>query len=98
MTAGQLRGEIRQDVAEHVGGDDHVEALRGAHHMRHHGIDDEIVDRDAGEGARDLAALLEKQTIAELQHIGLVHDADVLAAVCGELERRLVRCGRSTRA
>ena len=44
--AGQFGRQVGQDVAEHVGRDHDVEAPRRAHHMRHHRIDDELVERD----------------------------------------------------
>ena len=46
--AADLGGEIGENVAEHVGGDDHVERGGIAHEQRSHGIDDALLVLHAG--------------------------------------------------
>ena len=47
--AGNLGREVGQDVAEHVGGDDHVEDAGVAHQQRRHGVDDALLVGDLRE-------------------------------------------------
>ena len=46
--AGDCAGEVGDDVAEQVVGDDHVEALRVLHEHDHGGIDVQVIDRHLG--------------------------------------------------
>src|SRR5207237_1928978 len=86
QAAGRFRRHIRDDVAEHVGGDDDVESRRVAYQMRHHGIDKDLVYRDIGKIARRFATFVDEHAIAELEHIALVHDGDVFLASLRALE------------
>ena len=52
--AGDGGGEVGDDVAEQVVGDDHVEARRVGGHEDRGGVDVQVVDRDVGELRRDL--------------------------------------------
>ncbi len=82
--AGEFGGEVREDVAEHVGGDDDVEAGGIAHHVGHHGVHQDLVDREAGILRRRGAADVQEHAIRYAQHIGLVHHREVLAPAHGE--------------
>jgi hypothetical protein len=79
-------GFVGQDVAEHVGGDDDVEALRIADQARRHRIDDDLVDGDVRKLRGDPVALLDEHAAAELEHGVLVNQRQQLAALPGELE------------
>ena len=50
QAADQLRRKVAQDVAEHVGGDDHVEAARVLHQLHRRGIDKEMLGLEVGRG------------------------------------------------
>ena len=80
-------GEVGQDVAEQVGGDDHVELVR-VHHQLHAGVvDDHLLGRDLGVLRRDLARHLEEQARGGLHDVGLVHHRDLAATKApGQLE------------
>ncbi len=77
---GDLAGEVGEDVAEHVLGDDHVELVGAADEVHGHGVDVEVVDADVRVVLGDLAADVAEQAGGHLQHVGLVHDGDLLAA------------------
>ncbi len=91
--AGDLGGLVGQDVAEHVGGDDHVERARVAHQQRRHGVDDTLLVGDVGVVLRHRAHALEKQAVGHAQHVGLVHRRHLAAAAGGEAECRLGDAG-----
>ena len=78
--AGNLRRFVRQDVAEHIGGDDDVELRRIAYQQSGHRIDDFFVGRDLREILRHLAKLAQEQPVGNTQHVGLVHGGNFLAA------------------
>src|SRR3712207_7605472 len=52
--AGKLAGEVGQDVAEHVLGDEHVEVGRPAYQVDGHGVDVEVVDLRSEEHTSEL--------------------------------------------
>ena len=80
--AGQLRGLVGQDVAEHVGGDDHVEALRrrapAAPPWRRRSARRAHV-RDTP--AATLRTSRRNRPSESLQHVGLVHGGHLAAAL-----------------
>ena len=77
--AGDLVGE---DVAEEVGRDQHVELPGVEHELHRAGIDDAVVAVDAALiSPRRSSAGLEEEAGQRLQHVGLVDDGDLLAAV-----------------
>ena len=84
---GQHRGNIREDIAEHVGGNHHIE-LPGRAHQLHGGIVDiHVTQLDIRivlcNTQHDLAP-----QFGHFQHVGLVHRAQALAALARNLERR----------
>jgi len=83
--AGDLGGLVRQDVAEQVLGDDHVEAAR-VPHQQHRARVHELVDqRHVGEALGHLLDHLHPE-LRGLEHVGLVHVRHVLAAPARRLE------------
>ncbi len=76
---GQHRRGVREDVAEDVAGDDHVEVARAADEMHGRRIDIEMRELHIGVIAPDLAHHLAPERHC-LQHIGLVHGTDLAAA------------------
>ena len=84
--SGQLGGLVGEDVAEHVGGDDDVEAVRAADQGGRGRVHDQLLQLDVGELLGDLADLAEEQPVGQLEHVGLVHGGDLAAAVAGQLE------------
>src|SRR5262249_5579796 len=87
-TARQFGGQVRKDIAIHVGGDDDVEAPGIAHHVGHHRIDDDVVDYDRRKRPSDLSAFFNEKAVSDLEHVGLVHNGHVLAPRHRELEGR----------
>ncbi len=83
--SGQHRGAIRQDVAEHIARDDHVEPPGVAHQHHHRGIDEHVAELDVGivlaHPRDDLAPELHR-----LEHIGLVDRAEAAVAPARRLE------------
>ena len=61
--AGQFCAFIRQNIAVHVGRDQHIEVRRTADQMRGRRIDDQLFDFDAGAVGSDLHNLFEEQAI-----------------------------------
>ena len=84
--AGEFGGKVGEDVAEHVGGDDHVESIGRAHHVGHHCIDELIVDGDVGKLAAYFVADVDEHAVGNLQDIGLVHNGDMPAAPHGQFK------------
>ena len=78
--ADQAGDQIREDVAEQVGGDDDVE-LPGVQHQLHRaGIDDAVIAFDpAFIFLGDLLAGFQENAGQCLQHVGLVHQSDLFA-------------------
>ena len=90
--AGNLGGFVGQDVAEHVGGDDHVERAGVAHQQRRHRVDDLLLAFDLRIARRDRARAFEEQPVGDAQHVRLVHDGDVLAPLHAPAETLPRRC------
>ena len=87
--AHQPGDQVGQDVAEEVGGDDHVELPRVEHELHRAGVDDPVVACDpALVLLRHLARGLEEEAGQRLQHVGLVDDRDLLAAVLHRVVER----------
>ena len=90
--AGQHRGGVGQDVAEHVAGDDDVELLRRAHQLHRGVVDVHVLELDVRvflvHVGDDVAPELEG-----FQHVGLVDAGHALAALARGLEGRRGRCG-----
>ena len=83
--AGQHGGGIRQDIAEHVAGDDDVELLRRTYQLHCCVVDIHVVQRDV----RILGVHLGDDLFPELeglQHVGLVDAGQAVAALAGGLE------------
>ena len=74
--ARQFGRKVRQDVAEHVGGEDHVEPGRVAHQQGGGGIDQHLVDRDVGVIGRNRAHGIQEQPVGQAQDVGLVDHRD----------------------
>src|SRR5262249_56517228 len=72
-------GQVGKNIAIHISGDDDVETLRIAHDVRHHSVDNYVVDRDCRKFLRHLVARLDEKTIGHFQHVGLVHNGNPLA-------------------
>ena len=80
--ADQARHLVGQNIAEEIGGHDHIELPRVHHELHGAGIDDTIVHRDpAFIFLGDVAANFEENAGQRLQHVGLVNDGDLLAAM-----------------
>src|SRR4029079_7341266 len=84
--AGHGRGQVGQDVAEQVVGDDHVEPGRVLHQEDGRGVDVQVVGADlrvlGGHGGED--PLPEPAGVH--QHVVLVHQGHLVAAPGGALE------------
>lgn len=86
-TAAHRGREVGDDVAEQVVGDDHVEAARIGDHVDGRGIDVLIGDLDVGILLRNPVHGARPQAAREGQHVGLVHQGQVLATVLRARER-----------
>jgi len=80
QTAHQPGDQVRQYVPEQIGGHDHIE-LPGVQHKLHGtGVDDPLIAFDApGIFASDLLPGFKENASQRLQHIGLVHQSNLLA-------------------
>ena len=84
--AGQHRGFVAEDVAEHVAGEDHVELARVADDLHRRAIHVHVVEADlriVGRQARDHLA----PELRRLQDVRLVHRKEQSAPPAGGLER-----------
>ena len=87
--AGQLAGEVGEDVAEHVLGDEDVEVAAPAQQVHGHGVDVEVVDRDVRialrppRGRRRL-----KRPELSCSTLALCTIVSLLPPATGQLERR----------
>ena len=78
--AHQAGAQIADDIAEQVGGDNHVE-LVGIHHQLHAGgVDDHLLATDVGVFGGHLARNLQEQAGHGFEDVGLVHQGDFFAA------------------
>ena len=86
--AGDGGGEVGDDVAEEVVGDDHVEARRVGGHEDHRRVDVHVVGGDVGELRGDLLEQPPPDRAGVDQHVGLVDQRELLArAALGAGER-----------
>src|SRR5271155_2576029 len=84
--AGDGAGEVGEDVAEVVVGDDDVVALRLLHQVDAGGIDMVVVPRHVGVVGGHLGDGPVPQVPGEGQDVRLVHEREVVAAPAGQLE------------
>ena len=84
--ADESRCGIRQDVAERIRGDDHVELLRLHDELHRERIHQHFVVGDVGILLRELPAFLGEHAAGELEHRVLVDGREMLA---GTLPRQL---------
>ncbi len=83
--ASELRGLVGEDVAEHVGGDDDVEA-RGIADELHGGVVDEhVLEGDVGEFAGESVEGLAPES-GGFEDVGLVDGGEMASAAAGALE------------
>ena len=87
--------EVGEDVAEEVVGDDHVVALRVLHEVDAGGVDVVVGGGDVGVLGGDLVERALPEVAGEGEHVGLVHEREVLARAGSGPARR--RSGRSAR-
>ena len=86
--AGDRATEVGDDVAEHVVGDDHVVATRVLHEVDARGVDVVVHGGDVGVLERHLVERALPEVAGEREHVGLVHEREVLARTRpGEVER-----------
>ena len=76
----QTGTEIRENVAEQVGGDHHIEAFRVHHQVHAGGVDDHLLVLDVRVAGRDLTGHFQEQAGGGLEDVGLVDDGDLLAS------------------
>ena len=81
------RGQVRDDVAEQIVGDDHVEPGRVDHHGDHGGVDVQVVARDIGELLTYLIEEPTPQAPGVDQDVVLVQQGDPAAPRPGACER-----------
>ena len=101
--ARKFRGEIGEDVAEHVGAEQHVEPLGLAHEQRGGGIDMHVVRLDIGPFSGNFVGHPLEEAVRVFQHVRLVDDrhlappvarrgeggpGDTLGALAGDLADR----------
>ena len=84
--ARQFCGFVGEDVAIHIGGDDHVIAAGVAHQQRGHGVHELLLHLDVRIGFGDVARGFQKQPVRQAQDIRLVHDADFSTARHRQIE------------
>src|SRR5882762_7044576 len=86
QAARELGRLVREDVAVHVLGDDHVETHRVAQEEGGHGVDDDLFELNLGKVPRDLAHFAQIQPVGDPENVRLVHGGDLPAARHGSLE------------
>src|SRR5437588_3732218 len=79
-------GQVGDDVTEQVVGNDHVEAPRIGDHEDGGGVDVLVSDLDVGVVLPYLGHDSRPELAGERQHVGLVHQRQVLATALGALE------------
>src|SRR5438105_131781 len=77
---------VREDVAVHVLGDDHVEAHRVAQEERRHGVHYDFLELHFGKVLRNLAHFAQPKSVRDPEDIGLVYGRDFPAARHHSLE------------
>ena len=89
-SADQAGGEVRQDVPEHVFGDDHVELVRIQDELHGCRIHDPVFELDGiGIVLRHLPAHFEEQALRVLQDVRLVDEGDLLSPVLDRILERI---------
>ena len=83
--AGEHRRLVGQDVAEHVAGDDHVELLRIAHELHRRVVDVHVRELHVGIVLAHRADDFAPQD-RRIEHVGLVHRAELAAALARDVE------------
>ena len=83
----QRGGDVGEDVAEEVRGDDDVEAVRVAHHARGEGVDEHALVADVRVLGRDLLRDLVPEHVAVARRVRLGRARHDAAPRRGELER-----------
>ena len=78
--AAHLCGQVREDVAEHVGREHDIEPVRVAVERGGHRVHGHVFQRDVGELGRHRLDLADEQPVGELEHMLLLHHRDVAAA------------------
>ena len=71
--ARELGGEVGEDVGVEVGREHHVEALRVAHQLRRHRVDDDLLELHVRELLRHRAHCVEEQAVGDAKDVRLVH-------------------------
>ena len=85
--ADHLGAQVGDDVAEQVGGHQHVVVERVLEQPHAHGVDVGVVHRDVRKIFRHLAGFLQEQPVRGPYDVGLVDHRDLLASVLArELE------------
>ena len=85
-TAGDRAGQVGDDIAEKVIGHDHVEAGGVGDHEDGGRVNVQVVGLDLGEFSRDFGEVAVVEATGVGEHVGLVHEGDLLAAGGGQLE------------
>src|SRR5271165_5608311 len=80
-TALERGGQVGDDVAKHVVGDDHVERARFAYHLQAERVHKHVLRLDFGKFFRDLLEHALPQTAGKSHDVGLVRHQHLLAAV-----------------
>ncbi|KAG0747456.1 hypothetical protein G6F24_015544 [Rhizopus arrhizus] len=87
QAADQASAQVGDDVAEQVGGDDHVELFRTHHQLHAAVVDDHFLELDLRVLRGHFAGDVQEQAGGRLDDVGLVHGGDLLAAgALGQLE------------
>ena len=87
QAADEPGGKVAEDVAEQVGGDDHLEVLGPKHHAHGHRVHQGLFVGDPGELLGRPTAGLQEHGVGLFEHVDLVHRGDlVVARLGGELK------------
>ncbi len=81
QAAHQPGAQVAEDVAEEVGGDNHVVLLRTLHQLHAHVVHDAIVELDVGVLLRHLARRPQEQPIGQFEDVALVHRCHLTTAI-----------------
>ena len=97
MPPGDGAAEVGEDVAEEVVGDDHVVAPGSCDEVDAGGVDVVVGGLDVGVLGGDLVEGPLPQVAGEGQHVGLVHQRQVLAGAAARPGRRRSGCSARRR-
>ena len=81
------RGEVGQDVAEHVLGDDDVVGRRLLDELHRHRVDELVAELDVGVVGRDLGRRTRRHSAGRVEHVRLVDGAEQAAPLARQRER-----------